>query len=239
MARLIFIHGGCHGPWCWDRILEPLARAGHTVETVELPGRGHDAHLATSLTLDDWVKHVGEVIDAGPTPAFIVAHSMGGLTASQLAERRPAAIARVVYVAALVPADGETGMAAVQRLGPESLLPTAMEFSADGRLVEFSADRVGPLFYNRCSDEDVAWARARMCPEVTAALTTPMTLSREHFGQVAKTYIVTTDDNILPTNAQQVMARAIGADAVVVDSDHSPFVSAVDELVKAIDDATG
>ena len=32
MTRLILIHGGVHGSWCWDRVLEPLRALGHKVK---------------------------------------------------------------------------------------------------------------------------------------------------------------------------------------------------------------
>lgn len=192
------------------------------------------------MTLDDWVEHLGAAIDAGPTPAFVVAHSMAGLSASQLAELRPEIIARIVYVAAVIPAEGQAALATVRELGAESHLfaPGTMEFSADGALVAFSPDRIRSVFYNRSSDEDFAWASAQMCPESVVTLMTPLALSAQRFGQIPKTYIATTDDHVIPNRAQRIMAEAIGADIVEIEADHSAFVSAVDELVKAIDGAT-
>lgn len=237
MARLILIHGGSHGAWCWQRVLEPLRDAGHQVETPNLPGRGDDAHLATTVTLEDWVSHVSSVIDAGPTPVVLVAHSMGGLTASQLAERRPADVARIVYVAALVPGDGEAGLPALQQVGGESLLlaPGAMQFSEDQALVCMSPDTIRRIFYSSSADEDADWAIEQIYEEAFAPLITPLTLTANGFGTVAKTYIVTTLDEAIPAAAQRMMAQGAGADTIEIAGDHSPFVSAVAPLVKAVD----
>jgi pimeloyl-ACP methyl ester carboxylesterase len=237
MARLILIHGGSHGAWCWERVLEPLRDAGHEVEAPNLPGRGDDAHLATTVTLEDWVSHMSSVIDAGPTPVVLVAHSMGGLTASQLAERRPADVARIVYVAALVPGDGEAGLAALQQAGGESLLlaPGAMQFSEDQALVLMSRDTVRRIFYSSSADADADWAMEQINDEAFAPLTTSLTLTANGFGTVAKTYIVTTLDQAIPAAAQRIMAQGAGADTIEIAGDHSPFVSAVDLLVKAVD----
>src|SRR5690349_15716816 len=103
MARLILVHGGVHGSWCWDKVLAPLRALGHDVETIDLPGRGEDADNVAAVTLEDWVAALSKQVDAGPTPVTLVAHSMGGVTSSVVADRRPDDIARVVYVAAVVP----------------------------------------------------------------------------------------------------------------------------------------
>jgi pimeloyl-ACP methyl ester carboxylesterase len=237
MARLILIHGGSHGAWCWQRVVEPLRDAGHQVETPTLPGRGDDAHLATTVTLDDWVSHLSSVIDAGPTPVVLVAHSMGGLTASQLAERRPADVARIVYIAALVPGDGEAGLPALQQVGGESLLlePGVIQLSEDEALVCMSPDTVRRLFYSSSADEDADWAIEQIYEEAFAPLITPLTLTANGFGMVAKTYIVTTLDQAIPAAAQRMMAQGAGADTIEIAGDHSPFVSAVAPLVKAVD----
>ena len=41
-ATVVLVHGAWHGPWCWDRVVDGLAR--HEVEAVavDLPGHGAD-----------------------------------------------------------------------------------------------------------------------------------------------------------------------------------------------------
>ncbi len=34
---LLLVHGAWHGAWCWERLLEPLARRGVAVATLDLP----------------------------------------------------------------------------------------------------------------------------------------------------------------------------------------------------------
>ncbi len=48
-----------------------------------------------------------EALAAGP-PAVLVGHSMGGMVITQAAARCPERIARLVYVAAFVPSDGQS-----------------------------------------------------------------------------------------------------------------------------------
>ena len=106
MSSLVLVHGGVHGAWCWERMLEPLQTRGHDVQAFDLPGRGADAARAGQVTLDDHVDRISEAVDAASGPAILVAHSMGGLWCSQLAERRPDAITRIIYLSAVVAPDG-------------------------------------------------------------------------------------------------------------------------------------
>ena len=34
MAGILLVHGGWHGPWCWDGVAERLTGHGHQVGTV-------------------------------------------------------------------------------------------------------------------------------------------------------------------------------------------------------------
>jgi pimeloyl-ACP methyl ester carboxylesterase len=236
MARLILIHGGAHGAWCWQRTLEPLRVAGHRIEPIDLPGRGADANRAGTVTLDDWVRHLSSVIDAGPTPVVLVAHSMGGLAGSQLAERRPGDVSRIVHVAAVVPRDGEAGLPRLRQTAPKSLVfaPGALRFSEDNLLVSIARERLRATFYGSSAADDVDWAAERVCPEPVGPLMTPLALTPGGFGQVPKTYLITTSDRAVPPDAQRVMAADAGAHTIEITSDHSPFISAVDALVDAI-----
>ena len=36
MAGILLVHGGWHGPWCWDGVAERLTGHGHQVGTVRL-----------------------------------------------------------------------------------------------------------------------------------------------------------------------------------------------------------
>lgn len=38
--RFVFVHGGFHAAWCWDRTIAELESLGHTGVAVDLPGHG-------------------------------------------------------------------------------------------------------------------------------------------------------------------------------------------------------
>ncbi len=236
MARLILVHGGVHGSWCWDRVLEPLRALGHDVHTVDLPGRGADADLVATVSLQDWVDSLCAAVDAGPTPAVLVAHSMGGVTSSVVADRRPDDIAQVVYVAAVVPRDGEAALPTLAKASDDSLLFAlgAMNFNDEQTVVSFGREHVGPIFYNASSPHDVAWATERVCPDAVVPMATPVSLG-DGFARVPKTYLATRQDRAVPLALQHTMAADAGAEVIELDTDHSPFVSAVEEFVRTLD----
>jgi pimeloyl-ACP methyl ester carboxylesterase len=236
MARLILVHGGVHGSWCWDKVLEPLRALGHDVETVDLPGRDAPTDALASVTLEDWVACLSAQIDSGPTPVTLVAHSMGGITSSMVADRRPDDVARVVYVAAVVPRDGEAALPVLQKAAEESLLFAfgAMNFNEEQTVVWFGPEHVGPIFYNTSAPEDVARAAERVCPDAVAPMATPVPLGAG-FARVPKTYIATLQDRAVPIALQRGMAADAGAEVFEIDTDHSPFVSATDEFVRVLD----
>lgn len=240
MARLILIHGGVHGSWCWDKVLGPLRALGHDVETVDLPGRGSTAADVATVTLEDWAAALSGQIDAGPTPVTLVAHSMGGITSSVVADRRPDDVARVVYVAAVVPRDGEAAFLELQKVAEQSLLFAfgAMNFNEDQTVVSFGPDHVGPIFYNTSSPADVERATSLVCPDAVVPMATPVSLGAG-FASVPKTYLATLRDRAVPISMQRQMAADAGADVIEFDTDHSPFVSSPDEFVSALDGIVG
>jgi pimeloyl-ACP methyl ester carboxylesterase len=91
------VHGAWHGPWCWERVIEPLRAHGHEVVVPDLPSED------SALGLEDYA----DTIDAALGDAedvVLVPHSLGGLVGPVVAGRRP--LRALVYLCALVPEPG-------------------------------------------------------------------------------------------------------------------------------------
>src|SRR3989442_441498 len=80
MATFILVHGSWRRAWRFPR------------------GR---------ITLAAMTRTVTRILDSLDEPAILVAHSRGGIVASQAAERRPTRIRALVYLAAYLLRDGE------------------------------------------------------------------------------------------------------------------------------------
>jgi pimeloyl-ACP methyl ester carboxylesterase len=213
----------------------PLQAAGHHVQALDLPGRGADADRAATVTLDDWVARVSGAVDAAPEPPILVAHSMGGVSSSQLAERRPGDVRELVYLSAVVPVDGAAALPTLQEAGEECVLlrEGAIVFAADGSTATIPPHAAREAFYGRCAEPDVEAALAQLCPEPVLPLMTPLTLGPA-FASVRKSYLGATDDRAVPPAFQRRLAEQCGGAYATIEADHSPFLSAPGVLVEAL-----
>ena len=237
MADCLLVHGGVHDRSCWDRLIPALEALGHRAVAIDLPGRGATATRLRTATLDDWTASIAETVEALGTPPLLIGHSMGGVSTSQYAEHRPRTIAGVIYVAAIVPADGASGLSTLAGAGQESVLlrEGVWRFSEDGTFATLDGADAAQAFYNRCPPDVTRDAVSRLCPEAVAPPRARLGLGTG-FSSVAKTYIGTLDDHVLPLAYQRRMAERAGAAFQTIDADHSPFLCAVDELALQIDD---
>lgn len=119
MTTVVLVHGAWHGGWCWDRVAPLLRAAGHDVHTPTLTGLSERAHLLSpQVGLDTHVEDVVRLIDTlGLREVVLVGHSYAGQVVTGVADRRPEAIARRVYLDAFVGNDGE----AARDLQPEAV----------------------------------------------------------------------------------------------------------------------
>jgi pimeloyl-ACP methyl ester carboxylesterase len=89
VTGILLIHGGGHGPWCWEEFADRLAERGHDVRAVRL--RGHDQRPGRIWhRVHDYLDDVRDAAAAFPEPPVLVGHSLGGLLAQRYLERHPA-----------------------------------------------------------------------------------------------------------------------------------------------------
>lgn len=104
--NLILIPGFWLDGASWDEVAGPLRDAGHTVHALTLPGMDSIDADRSTIGLRDHVDAVVSVVDSLAAPVVLVGHSGGGAIAHAVADARPDAIARVVYVDSGPLADG-------------------------------------------------------------------------------------------------------------------------------------
>lgn len=82
----------------WAEVAAPLAAAGHRIHALTLPGMESRGADRSGITLRDHVDAVIDAVDAIGRSVGLVGHSGGGAIAWAVADARPDAVARVVFV---------------------------------------------------------------------------------------------------------------------------------------------
>lgn len=232
MSTYVLIHGSWHGAWCWYKVVPRLEQAGHTALAIDLPGHGRDWTPPQDVSMQTYIDRVCGVLDTLPEPAILVGHSRGGIVISQAAESRPEKIKALVYLAAYLIPTGEAMLPTA--LGDtESLIVSNLTLNEEQGWHMLKAEAFEPALYADCPSEDVALARALLTPEPNAPVATPLELTDANFGRVPRIYITTLADRGVSTALQKTMYTRLPCQQVIsLNTSHSPFLSAPDELVK-------
>ena len=230
MATFVICHGAWSAAWAWKKVRPMLRAAGHDVFTPTYTGLGERSHQASrSITLDTHIADVLAVLEYEDlSDVVLVGHSYGGMVATGLADRAAGRIAKLVYIDAFVPENGQS----LNDLLPPSARASRQDTTAaqgDGWLV--APNPIPP----DTSPEDVAWIAARRRWQPMGTFTQPVALT----GAVARLprhYIYCT--RVAPGDTFGQFARRFKSDAAwryyEIDASHSPNVTAPERLVQIL-----
>lgn len=230
MSTFILMHGAWLGEWCWYKLTPLIEQAGHRVVTFDLPAHGEDSSPVSSASLQSYIDRAAQMLDQQPEPAIVVAHSMGGVVASGLAEKHPERIQTLVYLSAYLLRNGESlyelaGADRDAKIGPYFVVnePQGTLGIQEAGLKE--------AFFADCPDEDVVRAKALYRDEPLAPLATPVSISAERFGRVPRVYIQTLADRVISPAAQKQMYTATPCRQVLsLETGHASFFAAPERL---------
>lgn len=226
MARIVLIHGSCHGAWCWRDVVAPLSAAGHDVRALDLPSHGDDPTPPGAVTLAGYAAAIVAAMD-GPT--VLVGHSMAGFAITAAALAAPERVAALVYLSAYVPRAGAS-LADMRRTWPDQPLAAAIRVAPDGVTMTFDAAQIAARFYHDCPPGTVDYAAPRLSaqpirPQATAiADPAPAEALPRH-------YILCEDDRAIPPAFQASLAAGFDPARVHrLPTGHSPFFAAPERL---------
>jgi pimeloyl-ACP methyl ester carboxylesterase len=236
MSTYVLVHGSWHGAWCWYKVVARLEQAGHRVIAPDLPSLGSDKTPIGEISPHTWADHICQVVASETGPVVLVGHSRGGVVISQAAEAMPEKVQTLVYLCAFLLRDGESLLEAAQSdLNAASLVLSNMVIDEDRGSATVREQAIKEAFYGCCSDEDVSLARVLLQPEAMAPLAAPMHTTRERFGSVRRVYIECLRDNAITPPFQKEMYSNVHCESVTsIDTDHSPFFSKPNELVRQL-----
>ncbi len=231
MARFLFIHGSCHGAWCWRDVLPHMQ--GHEVSAIDLPAHGSDATPVAGITLDSYVDTVIRHIGRMGAPVTLVGHSAAGITLAAVAERAPHLLDALVFVCAYVPRNGDSLVSLRKQAKRQPILP-AVQLSRDRLSYSVKPDVAPGVFYHDCPKEKIAYALVRLCPEPLKPQTTPLQLGG-NYDSVPRRYILCQDDHTIPPEEQERMVADWPESTVTrLPCGHSPFFTMPGRLAALI-----
>jgi pimeloyl-ACP methyl ester carboxylesterase len=225
MATFLLIHGAWHGGWCWRRVVPLLESKGHRTIAADLPGHGADQTPTAHVTLKSYTDRICEIASAQSEPVILVGHSMGGVAITQAAEDCPEKIGALVYMCAFLPRDGDSLTTWASEDFDSKVNPSSLEVGPDGTTA-FRRECAREAFYMQCSDEDIAFAQARLVPQSPAPISTPVKTTADRWGRIPRYYIECARDRAITLKLQRAMQQASPCRKTFsIDTDHSPFFS--------------
>jgi pimeloyl-ACP methyl ester carboxylesterase len=237
MARFILVHGAFVGGWCWEPLLPLLDQLGHEANAPDLPGSGADQTPFGDVTLDACAERVCDLLASSEDPAIVVGHGMGGMVITQAAAFSPERIARLVYLAAFLPRDGQSLLDLLK-------LPEGADEQVQANLTIEERPGVGTLtpkalahaLFSRCTQRQLDWALERTRPQPLAPFLEPARLGPNAFNQAKRVYIRCAHDHAIPPALQRRMTDESSCSEVYeLDTDHSPFLSRTSQLARLLD----
>jgi pimeloyl-ACP methyl ester carboxylesterase len=233
MATFVMIHGAWHGGWCFDALRPLLAAKGHHMIAPDLPGMGGDEATLAAVTLEGWAEFAVATCRDADAPVILCGHSRGGIVISEAAEAAPESIAALVYICAMLIPSGQSraDMRAANQPNPgfdaiRSTIPSGSVIDARGAAAVFA----------QLSPPDLAaTAMARLVTEPEAPTNTPLQLTDARYGKVPRHYIECLNDRAITIEDQRRMQATLPcASVTTLDTDHSPFLSAPNDLANAL-----
>jgi pimeloyl-ACP methyl ester carboxylesterase len=222
---VVLVHGAWHGGWCFAALQAELDRRGVPSFAVDLPGHGASTLPLTDLSGD--AAHVADVVAAtrarNGSDVVLAGHSYGGAVITEAAGHGDG-VAHLVYLAAFALDAGESvlGFLGAQERH-DVALALALRPRDDGSSV-IDPDLAPAAFYGECPADTVPAALARLSPQPMSTFGQAITASPR--ASVASTYVVCRRDEAIHPEHQRVMAARC-THVVELDTDHSPFLSAV------------
>jgi pimeloyl-ACP methyl ester carboxylesterase len=205
---IVLVHGGFVDGSGWDGVYRILRQAGHEVGVVQNPTTSLADDVAVTRRLLDQHEQV-----------ILVGHSYGGAVITE-AGNHPN-VEALVYIAAFAPDAGESVNTLIADPPPGAPVPPILP-PVDGFLfldkaafaASFAAD-VDPETAAFMADSQVPWGVDALGGAI----------SRPAWQDKPSWYLVSTDDRMIPPDAQRAMSQRAGSTVTETPGSHAVYVS--------------
>jgi pimeloyl-ACP methyl ester carboxylesterase len=220
-TAVVLVHGGFVDGSGWEDVYKLLRKNGYPVGIVQ----------NSTVSLADDVAAARRVIDAQPGPVILVGHSYGGAVISE-AGNNPK-VCGLVYIAAFAPDAGESVASLIANPPPGAPVPPILP-PTDGFLMldtqKFAASFAGDVEEEKAefmANSQVPWGLQAL----QGVVSSPAWKSKPSW------YLVTTEDRMIPPQAQRSMAKRAGANVQEVKGSHAVYVSQPSAVASLIEKA--
>jgi pimeloyl-ACP methyl ester carboxylesterase len=217
--NIVLVHGAWADGSCWSGVVERLQADGYHVTAPQFP--------MTALAAD--VARLRQVLELQEGPTVVVGHSYGGQIITALGADAPNAAA-LVYVAAFATDQGESlGGLLSQGPVPPAVANQFIDKQGLGWLPE------DDYVHHFAADVDPVRARVmHAAQQPLAASTFGDVMGDPAWTHLPSWYLVATEDQAIPADAQRLFARRMDAVTVEVTSSHVAMVSHPEETAQLI-----
>jgi pimeloyl-ACP methyl ester carboxylesterase len=222
MTTFVLVHGGFGSPAELASVIPELEALGHDAIAVDLPCTDPEA------TLEDYGRTVVDAMDGLHPPIVVVGHSAGGATISLVPDLTR--VERLVYVTAFVP---EPGRSIVDIAGADvrDMILSISHDDGNG-CRSFDLELLASIVPPEERAPYLAFLRATQRPQGWAAMEQPW--PGRSLPAVPCTYVICTEDNVLPPATQRQMAARLGVEPIEIASDHAVFALRPHELASLL-----
>ncbi|WP_082637609.1 alpha/beta fold hydrolase [Bradyrhizobium retamae] len=221
--------GAWSAGWAWKKMHPLMASAGHRLVTPTYTGLGEREHLTSpSNDLETHIQDILAVIKYEDLSEIeLVGHSYGGMVATGVADRARERIARLVYLDAFVPADGQSLMDA----GPPTVRQRMQEAAKAGDGWRVPSNPIPP----DTSEADVKWISERRVPQSIKCFEQPLKMRGGNLT-LPRSYVYFT--RVTPADPFRPFAERAKNDPswryYELDASHSAHVTAPDALARLL-----
>jgi pimeloyl-ACP methyl ester carboxylesterase len=220
--NIVLVHGAWADGSSWSAVIERLQASGYHVTAPQFP--------MTSIADD--VARLRQVLDFQDGPTIVAGHSYGGQIMTSLGTDAPNVVG-LVYIAAFGIDQGES-LGALLSQGP--VTPALAHLFTDKQGFGWLSE--DDFVHHFAADVDPVKARAMYAVQQAlagSAFTDVMGVPA--WKSLPSWYLVATEDQAIPPDAERLFASRMGATTVEVPSSHVAMVSHPDEVTQLIETA--
>lgn len=222
---IVLVHGAFADASSWNGVVERLERRGYAVMAPANPLRG----LYSDST------YIASVLDSIKGPIVLVGHSYGGALISSAAAGNPR-VKSLVYVSALMPDVGESGMSLSARFPSELGTATnSVPYRAggvSGTDLYLKPDRLHQVFAADLPESTTRLMAVTQRPVATTAFSEKAKVAA--WKHIPSWALVAKQDKTINPDQERFEANRAGSHTVEIDSSHVAMIShpeAVTDLV--------